>query len=59
MLPRLYDPDEGSVWIDGADVSGVSGTSSGGTPTAVGIKQNGGTNWEDGFLRIRSVSTAL
>jgi ABC-type multidrug transport system fused ATPase/permease subunit len=23
MLPRLYDPDSGSVWIDGADVSQV------------------------------------
>src|SRR4051812_1366161 len=23
MLPRLYDPDAGSVWIDGADVSSV------------------------------------
>jgi ATP-binding cassette subfamily B protein len=23
LLPRLYDPDAGSVWIDGADVSAV------------------------------------
>ncbi|MEA2422910.1 MAG: ATP-binding cassette, subfamily bacterial [Thermoleophilaceae bacterium] len=23
LLPRLYDPSEGSVWIDGADVSAV------------------------------------
>ncbi len=27
LLPRLYDPDSGSVWIDGADVSTVRLTS--------------------------------
>ena len=32
--------------------SGNLSQQTGGSPAAVGIKQNGGTNWEDGFLRM-------
>jgi prepilin-type N-terminal cleavage/methylation domain-containing protein len=32
--------------------SGNLGQKTGGSPTPVGIQQNGGTNWEDGFLRM-------